>query len=217
MNWVANKNYRDTNFPTLFRQREYKMTEGTHVNGLRACLSVAMLLAAALLSSGPRAQSSNREREALSEVQNLQEMILENRREVERYHNEVQSLQNRVGNLESKLSILSDAAARLLAYGVVDDETITSFFRPAMTKPISNITAINIVKERPGFWTLTFVPPLKTKPVVLVSVGDASSSRLGSASVSELDERGFTVRTSSDGNVLDDLEFSFLVLSAGIP
>jgi hypothetical protein len=190
------------------------MTQGTHVNGLPAFSYLALVLATGVWGNGALAQMMSREKETLTEVQNLQEMVLENRREVERYRNEVQSLPGRVGNLESKLSTLSDAASRWLAYGVVDDETLASFIRPAMPKPVSNITAINIVKERPGLWTLTFVPALKTRPVVLVSVEDASNSRVGSASVSELDERGFKVRTSSDGAVLADLEFSFLVFSA---
>lgn len=187
---------------------------GVFVNRWRASSCLGSIILLTVLGGDTRAQMSNRERETLTL---LQETVARYRGEVERYRAETQpniQLQGRVSALEMKLATLSDAVSRWLAYGVVDDESMASYFRPSMPKSASNITSIHIVKERPGLWTLTFVPALKTKPVVLVSVGDAVTARIGLASVSELDERGFKVKTSSDGVMLNDIEYSFLVLSA---
>jgi hypothetical protein len=180
---------------------------GIIVNRLRALSWLQSGLALAVLGGNAYAEMPNRERETLNQ---LQETVERYRGEVERYHSEVQSY----FQLQSRLSAVENVVTRWLAYGVVDDEKIASYLRAPMPKSATNITSIILVKERPGLWTLTFVPALKTRPVVLVTVGDAVSPRIGLASVSELDERGFKVRTSSDGVVLNDIEYSFVVLSA---
>jgi len=197
------------------------------VNSLHGYFFVgALIIGNCLFCENGEAQTLNPTREIEARVQALENLVKGYRYEIEPYKNEVNILSNRMTALETTSAISREISGRLLAYGVVDDDSIRYYCRPALAKsspatsPVSSISVIetiNIAKERPGSWTMTFVPSLKSKPVVIVSPGEnlaAPNQRVGSASISELSESGFKVRTSVDGSSLNDIEFSFLVLSS---
>jgi hypothetical protein len=131
------------------------------------------------------------------------------------------TVSNRIDKVDLNLQTLS----RMIGYGAVKTDMSVSFVRPIIQnssglvdhpKPGSFIEAINVTRERPGVYTVTFSPPQKVVPIVVVTpIGGNLQARidLGSSWISRSDEQGFQVLTSRDGKILNDLGFNFIILS----
>jgi hypothetical protein len=123
-------------------------------------------------------------------------------------------IRGEIGALRKDVSILRNEVSTLkhvVVYGSVHEGVPLQVFKPIPCETLG----VNLIMDRPGFLTINFDHPLRAKPVVILTLVDSPKSGVSDKIgwVSDVSENGFRVETSSDGKLLNNIDFNFLVLS----
>jgi len=152
-----------------------------------------------------------------------------------RLREQTSGLSSRLTSVSGKLDVVSatldtlidetEALSQVFVYGSVRQDAFVILMKPALQlrkptrwQPVKQelLDSISVIHERPGVYSITFIPSQKSTPIVIITpfAGfQTTQSGFGYGWISRLDENGFQVQTSRDGKTLNDLSFSFLVLS----
>jgi|SRR5271166_502259 len=129
--------------------------------------------------------------------------------------NDLQSLRRDVRNDIVNLKEAINTLKHVVAYGEVSEDGSVHFVQSTPCEKLN----LSFVSERPGLFRISFDHPLKTKPIIgitLIENGVNSSENSKVGWIAEVSESGFLVKTSLDGKTLGNVAFNVLILAGDL-
>jgi hypothetical protein len=175
---------------------------------------LAMAAFFALLASEPPCYAQVRARGGCSANPSAKTAAAEIESIVSCVDGEIRSAKGAIGVMEMEINTLRseiNTLKHVVAYGSVHEGLPLQLFKPIPCEKLG----LDFIIDRPGLYTVNFDHPLRARPVVILTLLDNQNAGISDKTgwVSDVSEHGFRVETSSDGKVLNNIDFNFLVLS----